>query len=287
MAILSNFFKFCFFNLIFVDLAVANELLLFSNFNEKNFNDENIKVFMMSEKLDGVRGIWDTKSFKSRKNYIIKVPSDFINNYPPFELDGEFFIQRASFDEISSLIRSDDITNKLWERASFNVFDVPNACKEFNLNPCTLENRLNILKEYLEKYPNSRLKIIPQIKIQNLAHLKTYYEEILKKGGEGLIIRKNELDYEKKRSNLAFKFKPFFDAECEVVGYTKGKGKNIDKVGSLLCKMQDERVIKIGSGLKDKDRINPPPIGSIITYKFNGLTKNNLPRFPVFLRIRN
>lgn len=51
--------------------------------------------------------------------------------------------------------------------------------------------------------------------------------------------------------------------------------------------MPDDRVIKIGSGLKDKDRENPPKIGSIITYKFNGLTKNSLPRFPVFLHIRD
>lgn len=46
--------------------------------------------------------------------------------------------------------------------------------------------------------------------------------------------------------------------------------------------MPNDRVIKIGSGLKDKDRENPPKIGSIVTYKFNGLTKNSLPRFPVF-----
>ncbi|ECR4135096.1 DNA ligase, partial [Campylobacter coli] len=59
------------------------------------------------------------------------------------------------------------------------------------------------------------------------------------------------------------------------------------KIGALLCQMPNDRVIRIGSGLKDKDRENPPKIGSIVTYKFNGLTKNSLPRFPVFLRLRD
>lgn len=53
-----------------------------------------------------------------------------------------------------------------------------------------------------------------------------------------------------------------------------------------MCELSSTKVIKIGSGLKDSDRENPPKIGSIITYKFNGLTKNSLPCFPVFLRVR-
>lgn len=83
------------------------------------------------------------------------------------------------------------------------------------------------------------------------------------------------------------KLKPYDDAECEVVGYVEGRGKFKNQIGSLLCKMPNDKVIKIGSGLKDKDRENPPKIGSIITYKFNGLTKNSLPRFPIFLRLRD
>ena len=42
---------------------------------------------------------------------------------------------------------------------------------------------------------------------------------------------------------------------------------------------------KIGSGFDDKERENPPPIGSLITYKFNGYTAKGLPKFPVFLRL--
>lgn len=95
--------------------------------------------------------------------------------------------------------------------------------------------------------------------------------------------------YEYKRSKNALKLKPHYEAECEVVGFTEGKKRLKGKVGAILCKgVVDERVqsFKIGSGLSDELRENPPKIGTIITYKFSGLTRHNKPRFPVFLRVR-
>ncbi|MFW5613605.1 MAG: DNA ligase, partial [Campylobacter hyointestinalis] len=45
--------------------------------------------------------------------------------------------------------------------------------------------------------------------------------------------------------------------------------------------------LKIVSGFSDEQRRNPPKIGSIITYKYQNLTKNLKPRFPIFLRVRS
>ncbi|EAJ3814957.1 DNA ligase, partial [Campylobacter coli] len=139
----------------------------------------------------------------------------------------------------------------------------------------------------LQQNPNPYIKIIKQIPIKDQEHLKEFYKDIVLNKGEGVVIRKDLAPYEKGRSKNAFKLKPYEDAECKVIGYTEGKGKFQGKIGALLCQMPNDRVIRIGSGLKDKDRENPPKIGSIVTYKFNGLTKNSLPRFPVFLRIRD
>ncbi|MDQ7060745.1 MAG: hypothetical protein Q9M43_06265 [Sulfurimonas sp.] len=50
--------------------------------------------------------------------------------------------------------------------------------------------------------------------------------------------------------------------------------------------MKNKKVIKIGSGLSNEKRDNPPKIGSIITFKYYGLTSKGKPRFPIFLRIR-
>ncbi|MBZ7936018.1 DNA ligase [Campylobacter sp. B0100352/1] len=270
----------------FSSFVFADEILLLTQFNKQDFQNKNLNEYVMSEKLDGVRGIWDGKSLKTRKNQTITPPSFFMKNFPPFALDGELWISRNQFDLISSLIRTTHSDENLWKKVSYNVFDVPNACEEFDLNPCNLENRLQVLQKYLQKNPNPYIKIIPQIPIENEKHLNEFYENIVKNKGEGVVIRKSLNPYEKGRSKQALKLKPYNDAECQVIGYTKGKGRFENQIGALICKTMDGKIIKIGSGLKDQDRKNPPSIGTIITYKFSGLTKNSLPRFPVFLRIR-
>ena len=285
VAIQSLFCRFFIFILL-INFVLADELLLLNKFDQKAFKDANLSEYLMSEKLDGVRGIWDGKGFKSRKNYPIKSPEFFRANFPSFVLDGELYLGKNSFDTLSALLRKDDEKNTLWRDVTYNVFDVPNACEEFKLNPCSLKNRLSILEKYLEKYPNSYIKIIPHFEIQSQEHLEQFYQKVLKEGGEGLVIRKNNAPYEKGRTNNALKLKPYEDAECKVVGYTQGRGKFEGMVGALLCQMPNGKIIKIGSDLKNKDRANPPQINAIITYKFSGYTKNNLPRFPIFLRLK-
>ena len=54
-------------------------------------------------------------------------------------------------------------------------------------------------------------------------------------------------------------------------------------MGSLLCENKHGQ-FRIGSGFKDKDRKNPPPIGTQITYRYRGFTKNGKPKFATFLR---
>jgi DNA ligase-1 len=72
-----------------------------------------------------------------------------------------------------------------------------------------------------------------------------------------------------------------------VTGYNEAKGKYEGLVGSLSCKMKNNKIIKIGSGLNNLQRLNPPKIGAIITFKYYGLTSKGNPRFPVFLHVRH
>ena len=57
-------------------------------------------------------------------------------------------------------------------------------------------------------------------------------------------------------------------------------------LGALLVENGDGLRFRIGTGFKDKDRKNPPPIGTVITYKYFGKTNKGLPRFASFLRKR-
>lgn len=233
----------------------------------------------MSEKLDGIRGIWDGKTLISKNNYPINPPKEWLENFPPFSLDGELWLSYNAFEKTSSIIRNSKSTLKEWKQITYYVFDVPNICEK-----CNLKERLGILEEYLKSHFTPQIKIIPQIPIQNQEHLQSYFQEILAKNGEGLILRDNI------NSNIAYKYKAYEDSECEVIGYTQGKGKFKGQLGAILCQAFIDgayKTFKIGSGFSNKERKSPPPIHSIITYKYFGFTANKLPKFPVFLRIRD
>ncbi len=239
---------------------------------EKYSDDINVTKWYMSEKLDGIRAFWDGEKFISRSGNIINHPKFFIKDFPKHKLDGELWTKRNDFSNIVSIVNKDK-PHDGWKEITYNVFEVPES-------KGTLLNRLKNVKE--TKY----LKIIKQIEVKDKKHLKFFLKEIEQKGGEGLVVRDAMLEYYTGRDKNALKLKSYFDDECEVVGYNKGRAKYEGMVGSLSCRMKNMQVIKIGSGLSESQRAIPPEIGDIITFKYYGLTSKGNPRFPIFLRVR-
>ena len=105
------------------------------------------------------------------------------------------------------------------------------------------------------------------------------------KGGEGLMIRKPKSKYVNGRSDTLLKIKSFHDAEAIVIGYVPSTS-GAYKCGSLQCRMACGKIFKVGSGMTNKDRANPPKKGSIITYRFQELTNSGMPRFPTYVGVR-
>ena len=89
------------------------------------------------------------------------------------------------------------------------------------------------------------------------------------------------------RSDDLLKLKQLSDAEATVIGYRPGKGQYAGMTGSLKVRNDDGIVFYVGSGLSLEQRADPPPISGRITYRYQGFTKNGVPRFAVFLRVRN
>jgi DNA ligase-1 len=61
------------------------------------------------------------------------------------------------------------------------------------------------------------LEILKSINILGPEHLKEFCENIISKGGEGVVLRESQSLYKVGRSESLRKFKPFFDAEVKVV----------------------------------------------------------------------
>jgi len=123
-------------------------------------------------------------------------------------------------------------------------------------------------------------------KCTGLSHLKKTLKKVLKKGGEGVMLRKAGSVYETCRSDTLLKVKYFHDEEAKVLGSEKGKGRCWNMMGKINCVLPNGINFKIGTGFTDKDRKNPPPKGSIVTFKYQELSHKGVPRFPVFMHRR-
>lgn len=250
-------------------LAQKPELLLL-----KTYTDQNISGWVMSEKLDGIRAYWDGERLLSRGGNVIHAPAWFTKEYPPFAIDGELWSKRGDFENISSIVRQ-KIPDVRWREIKHYIFEVPNA-------KGTLFERLALVKPY----ENETIKVLEQKSIKSKEDLQEFLKSIEAKGGEGVVVRDPKAHYVPRRSEHALKVKSFLDDECEVVGYTEGRGKYKGLIGALKCRVENGIAFKIGSGLSDTERANPPEIGDIVTFKYQGLTKYKKPRFPVYLRLR-
>jgi DNA ligase-1 len=260
----------------FSNLLTANDSVLLL----KTYNAQNHKVmgWLMSEKLDGIRAIWNGEQLLSKQGNPIHAPDWFLQQLPPFAIDGELWTQRNDVENISSIVRQQQ-PDQRWQQISYQIFEVPNQAGG-------LMDRLAVLSEFLNEHPSSFIHIIEQRKISSKNQLKQQLQQVTALGGEGLVVRNPDTPYHTGRSDQALKIKPYQDAECTVIGYKAGKGKYAGKTGSLKCQLDSGLIIFLGSGLSDQQRLTPPALGSLVTFKYYGLTKNKKPRFPIFLRIR-
>lgn len=232
----------------------------------------------MSEKYDGVRGLWDGQKLWTRQGNEIRAPDYFRTELPAHvALDGELWIGRAKFEETISVVRSQTPDNR-WKQVRFMVFDAPQA-------PGTFEERMTFLRELLPA-ENQYVQPVPHERCRGKAHLLAERDRIEALGGEGLMLRKPESKYDAQRSPTLLKVKSHEDAEATVIAHLPGKRKFAGKLGALRVETPDGRRFSVGSGFTDAQRESPPPVGAVITYRYRGLTEKGLPRFPTFLRVR-
>ena len=239
---------------------------------------QNISDYLISEKLDGVRGYWDGKNLYSRSGRKIAAPDWFIQHFPKYPLDGELWIKRGAFEQISAIIRKTQATDAEWSRVLFMVFDLPAETTPFAGRYDKAVNELTGISVYLQ--------VIKQYSLTTAGVLDADLQAIIDLGGEGLMLHKKTALYQAGRSQDIVKLKPFYDAEAVVIAHNEGKGKFSGMLGALVVENQDGKVFKLGSGLSHEQRLNPPKIGSLVTYKYYGLTQKGTPRFASFLRVR-
>ncbi len=238
-----------------------------------------LKEYWLSEKLDGVRAYWNGKQLISKKGNIYHAPDWFIADFPSQPLDGELWISRNSFERLMSIVR-DDKPGAEWREVSYQVFDLP-------LQNVTFTDRIAKLKSLLSEINSPYLHLVKQTRTPNHEVLIENLDKVVKSGGEGLMLHKGDSYYLAGRSHDLLKVKSYQDAEARVIAHLPGKGKYTGMLGALLVETKNNKRFRLGTGFTDQQRREPPPIGSLVTYKHYGKTAKGLPRFASFLRTRS
>ena len=237
-----------------------------------------ITGWLISEKLDGVRGYWDGRQLWSKNGRAFQPPAEFVKDLPDFALEGELWGGRGTFEKTASIVLKEKAHDG-WLQLKFAIFDVPATTGGFI-------PRLEKVRHWFAEHPSAYAFVIPQLPVRDGDHLQDELQRVQKLGGEGLIVREPDALYTGGRSTRILKVKDFQDAEAVVVEHLPGKGRNTGRLGALLVELPNGTRFKIGTGFSDEERENPPSPGEVITFKYFGYHLSGIPRFPSFLRIR-
>ncbi|MGJ7556405.1 DNA ligase [Variovorax sp. RB3P1] len=235
--------------------------------------------YWVSEKYDGVRGYWDGKQLWTRGGERVVAPAWFTAPLPKQPLDGELWAGRGRFPHAVSTVRSQTPNDVAWHEMRFMVFDLPAQAGDFTA-------RLAALRKLLPVTDAPWVVPVPQERATTHEALQALLDKTVKMGGEGLMLHRGSSSYRGERNNDLLKVKPYEDAEARVVEHVTGKGRHASRLGALVVETADGRRFKLGTGLTDAERDNPPAIGSWVTYRYNGTTAKGLPRFARFMRVR-
>ena len=226
----------------------------------------------MSEKLDGIRAYWDGETFVSRLGNRFFAPDWFVEDLPADTLDGELWVGRKMFQKTTSIVRS-GAADQAWKTVQYVVFDAPNARGAF-------EVRVEHAQKVLARVGAPHARWHEHVRCEGFDHLREELARVEALGGEGLMLRQPGSKYDVGRSRSLLKVKTFHDAEATVVGHAPGSGKHKGRLGALIVELAGGIRFNVGTGFTDAERESPPALGAVITFRYQELSDDGVPRFP-------
>jgi len=241
------------------------------------------------------------KQIKDNFNKIIR-QAGTSNLSMGFMLDGE--VIGNSFQELMRQARRKENVDN--DDSVFHIFDII-PIEDFRRGHWNtqLSKRIKILesiRSVVETMPN--VELLPHIMVDldtaaGRDQLERYAKDQVNAGFEGIMIKDVNAPYECKRNTFWMKWKPTITVDLEVVGVEEGTGRNIGRLGALVCFGIDdgkEISVNVGSGFSDVDRDELYAnrnlvIGRTVEILCDVITQNQdgsySLRFPRFVRFRD
>jgi len=256
--------------------AAATPPVLLANVLGPNVD---VSKYLVSEKYDGVRALWDGSVLRFRSGNVVNAPQWFLSKLPTTPLDGELWIARGKFDQLSGIARKSVPVDEEWRQVNYMIFEQPNGAGSF-------EERVGRIQRIVASANFPPLKAVEHFRVGNRAALNAKLKDVVDGRGEGLMLHLASAPFTTGRSDTLLKLKPLADAEAVVLRHMPGKGKFAGMLGALEVKTPEGVVFRLGTGFSDVVRQAPPKVGATVTYQYRDLTKNGVPRFASFVRER-
>jgi len=245
----------------------------------------------LAKKEDGVVYLW------SRKGKMLDVPTEI-----KVELalilregecaDGELYRHGWGFQRIASAIKKRGADTP---GLHYYIYDNPvmnlsfkerfmDRWENLKAESASVDNPISVTN-------TERIKIVPTMTVSNKEGLTLMESACIEAGFEGLMVRNIKGLYQfKNRSYDLQKVKQFEDAEYQIIGGKEGQGRESGMV-IFKCKTEDgiEFDVRPKGTMEERSAMwknLSHYIGKPLTVKFQGLTDDGRPRFPVGLHIR-
>lgn len=243
-------------------------------------------------KLDGVRSIFHNGILSSRMGKPFSGLEHIIGELGPASaegliLDGEVYSTTLPFQQFVGLVKKKTFTEAHKEQlkqVNLWVYDC--------VNDKPFDERLAMLKAFFAKHKFAHVKLLPTEEAGSAADLKKFHDAYVAEGYEGLIVRNKKGAYHlATRSADLQKYKEFEDDEYEVVGFTEGEGHEKGLV-IWTCKTKDGKKFNVRPRGTHEERAAlfkeaGSYVGKKLTVRFQELTGDGVPRFPVGITFRD
>jgi len=257
------------------------------------------KDSFIQPKLDGVR-CYITKHGAFSRNHKQFMNAQHITDelkplfakYPHVVLDGELYNHnyKDNFNKIISLVRKQSPSDA--ERNEAKVIQFHNYDIFMPETPDNIfEHRNKSIKNLHKEFKLQYCKTVETYHVQSDVTAKLMYDQFMKQGYEGAILRNNK-PYENKRSYNLQKFKEFHDTEATITDWVEGQGKRTGTIGKFLARDADGN--EFGMPVMDKMPVLEKMydiaewyIGKTATFTYFQRTPSGSYRHPLFKSIRN
>lgn len=161
----------------------------------KVLGQQDVNGWLMSEKLDGVRAVWDGVDLRTRTGKTINAPQWWLDRLPTDVcLDGELFAGRGGFQQVLSSYSRKTPVDAEWQDLQFVAFDIP----VFNVPAADRINRLRSIN----------VQQVKHIICNGRNHALEHMDRIVGIGGEGVMLRQPDAEYIPSRTSALLKCKP-------------------------------------------------------------------------------